>query len=77
MEQDMLRQVLDLGMAGVALVVMALVIRHLYMRCLNYEKEVLAARTELATMALKNQEQIREYIDTFKIVLQHLRNGGG
>jgi len=74
MEAQMLREVLDLGMAGVAIVVMGLVIRHLYGRCQTYEKDIL-------TMALGNQErnlvQIKEYVDTFKIVLKHLRDGGG
>jgi hypothetical protein len=52
------------------MLVEGLVIRHLHKRCEALEEDPLA-------MALKSQEQIKDFVDTVKVVLTHLRDGGG
>lgn len=69
-ELTLIRQVLELGLAGVVIVVEGLVIRYLWKRCEKLEDERLA-------MALKSQEQIKDFVDTVRVVLNHLKNGGG
>jgi len=65
-----MRQLFELGLAGIVMGVQALAIRHLYKRCEKLEDERLA-------IALKSQEQIGDFVSTVKVVLNHLRNGGG
>jgi len=70
MEPLIIRQLLELGLAGIVMLAEAYAIRHLYQRCERLEDERLA-------MALKSQAQIKDFVDTVRVVLNHIRDGGG
>ena len=69
MEPAIMRQMLELGLAGIVMLAEAYVIRYLWKRCEALEDERLA-------LALQSQSQIKDFVDTVRIVLSHLRNGG-
>jgi len=70
MDQLVMRQLFELGLAGIVMGVQALAIRHLYRRCEKLEDDRLAE-------ALKSQEQIGQFVNTIKVVLTYLKDGGG